>query len=117
MEIASLRTRLEKAKDYKAEQVRSEPPAEFKPITNLKLSVCLNVVCLCVRIWKDELRARRNQESANREWRRKERELAAKKAHEEAMLKAAYLEQVRCKEHLLSIEAGREKAEFERVLK
>lgn len=72
-------------------------------------------VCLCV--WKDELRARRNQEITDREWRKKEKELGAKKAQEEAMLRAARLEQVHCKEHFLSIEAGREKAEFERVLK
>ncbi|KAG7223041.1 hypothetical protein INR49_015930 [Caranx melampygus] len=85
LEIARLRARQEKAKDYKAEQ--------------------------------DELRARRNQESMDREWRKKEKELAIKKAQEEAMLRAARLEQVQCKEHFLSIEAGREKAEFERVLK
>ncbi|XP_050921310.1 cilia- and flagella-associated protein 45 [Lates calcarifer] len=85
LEIARLRARQEKAKDYKAEQ--------------------------------DELRARRNREAADREWRRKEKELAEKKVQEEAMLRAARLEQVRCKEHFLSIEAGREKAEFERVLK
>ncbi|XP_035536475.1 cilia- and flagella-associated protein 45 [Morone saxatilis] len=85
LEIARLRARQEKAKDYKAEQ--------------------------------DELRAQRNQESINREWRRKEKELASKKGQEEAMLRAARLEQVQCKEHFLSIEAGREKAEFERVLK
>lgn len=66
---------------------------------------------------KDELRARRHQESVDREWRRKEKELAAKKVQEEAKLREARLEQVRCKEHFLSIEAGREKAEFERVLK
>lgn len=53
----------------------------------------------------------------DREWRRKEKELAFKKAQEEVMLRAARLEQVQCKEHFLSIEAGREKAEFERVLK
>lgn len=74
-------------------------------------------VCLCVCIWKDELRARRNQEITDREWRRKEKELGAKKAQEEGMLRAARVEQVHCKEHFLSIEAGREKAEFERVLK
>lgn len=73
-------------------------------------------MCACL-FWKDELRARRNQEIADREWRRKEKEMAAKKAREEAMLKAARLEQLRCKEHCLSIEAGRERAEFERVLK
>ncbi|KAM7399561.1 hypothetical protein PAMP_018826 [Pampus punctatissimus] len=85
LEIARLRARLHKAKDYKADQ--------------------------------DELRARRNQEIADREWRRKEKELAAKKAQEQAKLKAARVEQLLCKEHFLSIEAGREKAEFERVLK
>lgn len=53
----------------------------------------------------------------DREWRRKEKELAAKKVQEESKLREARLEQVRCKEHFLSIEAGREKAEFERVLK
>ena len=40
-----------------------------------------------------------------------------KKAQEEEMLMAARTEQVRCKEHFPSIEAGREKAEFERVLR
>lgn len=53
----------------------------------------------------------------DREWRRKEKELAAKKAEEEAKLRAARLEQVRRKEHFLSMEAGREKADFERVLR
>ncbi|KAM9853491.1 LOW QUALITY PROTEIN: cilia- and flagella-associated protein 45-like [Aulostomus maculatus] len=66
---------------------------------------------------QDDLRARRNQEIADREWRRKEKVQALKKAEEEATLRAARLEQVHCKERLLSIEAGREKAEFERVLK
>ena len=43
--------------------------------------------------------------------------MATKKVEDEAMLKAARLQQVRCKERFLSMEAGREKAEFERVLK
>lgn len=72
---------------------------------------------MSARMSKDEHRARRHQESVDREWRRKEKELAAKKVEEETKLKAARLEQVRCKEHLLSIEAGREKAAFERILK
>lgn len=66
---------------------------------------------------QDELRARRNQEAAEREWRRKEKEQLKKKVEEEERLKAARLEQVTHKEHLLSIEAGRERAEFERVLR
>lgn len=72
-------------------------------------------MCLCY--WKDEIRLRRNQEVADREWRKKEKELAAKKAQEEAMLKVARLEQVHCKEHFMSIEAAREKAEVERMLR
>lgn len=68
-------------------------------------------------IWKDELRAKRNQDILDREWRRKEKEKAAKKAQDEAMLMAARSEQALSKEHCLSVEAGREKAEFERVLR
>uniref|UniRef100_A0AAY5KAY7 Cilia- and flagella-associated protein 45 n=1 Tax=Esox lucius TaxID=8010 RepID=A0AAY5KAY7_ESOLU len=66
---------------------------------------------------KDELRARRNQEAAERDWRKKEKEQLKKKAEVEERLKAARLQQVTHKEHLLSIEAGRERAEFERVLR
>ncbi|KAK5868373.1 hypothetical protein PBY51_009398 [Eleginops maclovinus] len=84
LEIARLRARQQKAKDYKAEQ--------------------------------DALRARRNQEFLDRDWRRKQKVLAVKNALEAEKLMAARNEQVRCKEHFLSIEAGREKAEFERVL-
>ncbi|XP_034556857.1 cilia- and flagella-associated protein 45 isoform X2 [Notolabrus celidotus] len=65
---------------------------------------------------QDEIRIRRNQEATDREWRRKEKELAAKKAQEEAMLKVARFEQVQCKEHFLSVEAAREKAELEQML-
>uniref|UniRef100_A0A674E187 Cilia- and flagella-associated protein 45 n=1 Tax=Salmo trutta TaxID=8032 RepID=A0A674E187_SALTR len=66
---------------------------------------------------QDELRARRNQEGAERDWRRKEKEQLKKKVDVEERLKAARLEQVTHKEHLLSIEAGRERAEFERALR
>ncbi|XP_072309516.1 cilia- and flagella-associated protein 45 [Eucyclogobius newberryi] len=66
---------------------------------------------------QDEQRARRNQEQIDREWRRKEKEMVEKKAQDQAMLKAARAEQIQSKEHLLSMEAGREKVEFERVLK
>ncbi len=66
---------------------------------------------------QDEIRARRNQEAAAREWRRKETQLNLRKLEVEEKLKAARLEQVTHKEHLLSIVAGRERAEFERVLR
>lgn len=47
----------------------------------------------------------------------KQRELAAKKAREEADLKAARLEQIKNKEHNLSMEQRREEAALERILK
>lgn len=47
----------------------------------------------------------------------KEKELAAKRMQNEAMLKAARLEQVQNKKHRLFMEAERNKAENERVLK
>ncbi|XP_076591735.1 cilia- and flagella-associated protein 45 [Chaetodon auriga] len=108
-----IRNKMEREAEYEAEQRRIKKEKELE-IASLRTRL---EKAKDYKAEQDELRARRNQESANREWRRKEKELAAKKAQEQAMLKAAYLEQVRCKDHLLSIEAGREKAEFERVLK
>lgn len=67
--------------------------------------------------YEDEIRARRNQEAATREWRKKEKEEIKRKQEEDERLNAARLEQVTHKEHLLSIEAARERAEFERVLR
>ncbi|KAM3616462.1 uncharacterized protein V6R79_018424 [Siganus canaliculatus] len=108
-----MKKKLEREAEFKAEQEQIKKDKELE----------------IARLWaqqkrakdylaeQDELRARRHQESIAREWRRKEKELAEKKAQEKAMLREARLEQVRCKEHLLSMEAGREKAEFERVLK
>uniref|UniRef100_A0A3B4UTP0 Cilia- and flagella-associated protein 45 n=1 Tax=Seriola dumerili TaxID=41447 RepID=A0A3B4UTP0_SERDU len=66
---------------------------------------------------QNERHARRIQEISDREWRREQKELALKKAQEEAMLRAARMEQVHCKERFLSMEAGRERADFNRVLK
>ncbi|KAL4647265.1 cilia- and flagella-associated protein 45-like isoform X1 [Arapaima gigas] len=66
---------------------------------------------------QDELRARRNQEAAEREWRRKEKEKAQKHFEEVEKLKSVWMEQVSHKEHLLSIEAARNRAAFERVLR
>ncbi|CAL8349699.1 unnamed protein product [Lota lota] len=66
---------------------------------------------------QDELRARRNREATEREWRKKQKEQAEKKLVEDAKLKRARLEQVVHKERLLAVEAGRERAEFERVLR
>ncbi|XP_017901848.1 PREDICTED: cilia- and flagella-associated protein 45 isoform X3 [Capra hircus] len=66
---------------------------------------------------KDALRAKRNQEFADREWRRKEKENAQKKLETEAMLRKSRLEQVAFKEHTLAVQVQRDRDEFERILR
>jgi len=65
---------------------------------------------------KNALRARRNQEEAEREWRRKEKEEAMKKAYMEKSLRDARQTQVENKGHFHAVQAARDRAEFERVL-
>ncbi|KAL8184373.1 UNVERIFIED_CONTAM: hypothetical protein K2H54_015392 [Gekko kuhli] len=66
---------------------------------------------------QDALRAKRNQEAAEREWRRKEKDAAQKKVQTEAMLKQSRLEQVAKKEHDLAVQVQRDRAEFERIVR
>lgn len=70
-------------------------------------------MCIC----KEELRVQRSKEIIDREWRRKQKELAVKKAQDDEKLKTARVEQLRCKQHFQSIKADQEKADYERVLK
>ncbi|XP_044057555.1 cilia- and flagella-associated protein 45 [Siniperca chuatsi] len=107
------RNKLEREAEYEAEQRRIKKEKELE-IARLRAQ---QEKAKDYKAEQDELRAQRNKEIADREWRKKEKELASKKVQEEAMLRAARLKQVHCKENFLLIEAGREKAEFERVLK
>ncbi|KAK2186709.1 hypothetical protein NP493_193g02032 [Ridgeia piscesae] len=66
---------------------------------------------------RDALRAKRAQEEAERQWRRKEAEEAKKKAETVEMLKNARSKQQMQKEHFLSVQAQRERSDFERVLR
>ncbi|XP_059504202.1 cilia- and flagella-associated protein 45 isoform X3 [Stegostoma tigrinum] len=66
---------------------------------------------------QDALRAKRSQEAAEREWRRKELEDERKKAEVTAVLKKSRSDQIRHKEHFLAVQATKERQEFERVLK
>ena len=66
---------------------------------------------------RDTLRAKRAQEQAEREWRKKEAGEMRKKAETEDMLKAARSQQMEQKEHFLAVQAQRERADFERVLR
>lgn len=66
---------------------------------------------------RDALRAKRAQEQTEREWRRKEKEEARKKQELEDSLKQAREVQLKQKEHFLAVQAQRDRAEFERVLR
>lgn len=105
--------KLEQAAEYEAEQIRIKKEKE-KEVARLR---ALEERDRDHKAERDEIRARRNQEAAEREWRKKEKEEMKRKQEEEERLKAARLEQVTHKEHLLSIVAARERAEFERVLR
>ena len=66
---------------------------------------------------RDALRAKRAQEEAERQWRRKEADEAQKKSVTVEMLKNARSKQQTQKEHFLSVQAQRERSDFERVLR
>ncbi|TGZ70913.1 hypothetical protein CRM22_002923 [Opisthorchis felineus] len=66
---------------------------------------------------RDALRAKRAAEAREREWRRKEKADALKKKETEDELKKARIAQAEERRRLLAIEAGRERMEFERILK
>lgn len=66
---------------------------------------------------RDGLRAKRAQEQNEREWRKKEAEEARRKTEMEAMLIEARTQQMKQKEHFLAVQAQRERADFERVLR
>lgn len=66
---------------------------------------------------RDALRARRAQEQAEWEWRMKEAEEARRQAETEAMLIAAREQQMAQKQHFLAVQAQRERADFERVIR
>ncbi|XP_012705604.2 cilia- and flagella-associated protein 45 [Fundulus heteroclitus] len=108
-----LQKKLEREAEYEAEQKRIKKEKELE-IAQLRAQ---QERAKDLMAEQDEVRARRNQELADRQWRMKQRELAAEKARVEATLKAARLEQIKNKEHCLCLEANREKRVLERVLK
>ncbi|XP_034567070.1 cilia- and flagella-associated protein 45-like [Notolabrus celidotus] len=65
---------------------------------------------------QDEVYARIVKEMKDREWRRKEKELAEKKAQAKAMMRSAQLEHQRSKEQQMLIEVGRQRMEFDKVM-
>lgn len=60
---------------------------------------------------------RKLQENDDREWKKQQRELARGKVDAELRVRAARIEQIHCKGLIQSAEAGRQKAEFDKILK
>merc|ERR1711970_650685 len=65
---------------------------------------------------QDALRAKRNQEATEREWRRKGREEQLRREENEARMKAAREKQIKQKEHFQAVQADRERQVFNRIL-
>ncbi|XP_071656547.1 cilia- and flagella-associated protein 45 isoform X1 [Patagioenas fasciata] len=66
---------------------------------------------------QDALRAKRSQEAAEREWRRKEKEAAQRRAETNRLLKQSRLEQIAQREHSMAVQVQQDRDEFERILR
>ncbi|XP_021506252.1 cilia- and flagella-associated protein 45 [Meriones unguiculatus] len=99
--------------EFEAEQERIRREKE-KEIARLR---ALQEKAQDYRAEQDALRAKRNQEVADREWRLKEKEKAQKKMEIEEKLRKSRLEQVAFKEHTLAVQVQRDRDEFERILR
>uniref|UniRef100_A0A2K6G3N8 Cilia- and flagella-associated protein 45 n=1 Tax=Propithecus coquereli TaxID=379532 RepID=A0A2K6G3N8_PROCO len=104
--------RIAREAEFEAEQERIRREKE-KEITRLR---AMQEKAQDYQAEQDALRAKRNQEVADREWRRKEKENAQKKMETEAKLQKSRLEQVAFKEHTLAVQVQRDRDEFERIL-
>ncbi|XP_059136699.1 cilia- and flagella-associated protein 45 isoform X1 [Peromyscus eremicus] len=99
--------------EFEAEQERIRREKE-KEIARLR---AMQEKAQDYRAEQDALRAKRNQEVADREWRRKEKENAQKKMETEEKLRKSRLDQVAFKEHTLAVQVQRDRDEFERILR
>ncbi|XP_064899096.1 cilia- and flagella-associated protein 45 isoform X3 [Columba livia] len=66
---------------------------------------------------QDALRAKRSQEAAEREWRRKEKEAAQRRAETNRLLKQSRMEQIAQREHSMAVQVQQDRDEFERILR
>ncbi|XP_015104580.3 cilia- and flagella-associated protein 45 [Vicugna pacos] len=107
------RKKMAREAEFEAEQERTRREKE-KEIARLR---ALQEKARDYQAEQDALRAKRNQEVADREWRRKEKENAQKKLETEAELRKSRLEQVAFKEHALAVQVQRDRDEFERILR
>lgn len=70
-----------------------------------------------VPLRQDALRAKRSQEAAEREWRRKEKEAAQRRAETNRLLKQSRMEQIAQREHSMAVQVQQDRDEFERILR
>ncbi|XP_014327701.1 cilia- and flagella-associated protein 45-like [Xiphophorus maculatus] len=108
-----LKQKMEREEEFEAEQERIKREKE-KEITRLR---ALQQRAKDYKAEQDAIRAKRSQDISDRKWRMQQKQLAEKKARDEANLKASRLAQVKNKEYCMMLEANREKADMERVLK
>nr|XP_033778969.1 cilia- and flagella-associated protein 45 [Geotrypetes seraphini] len=69
------------------------------------------------RAEQDALRAKRSQEAMERMWRKKEKEEAEKKTNTNMVLNQSRRKQIAHKEHMMAVEAQRDRAQFYKLLK
>ncbi|XP_044128937.1 cilia- and flagella-associated protein 45-like [Bufo gargarizans] len=105
--------KLAREAEYEAEQEKIKKEKE-KEVARLR---ALQERARDHRAEQDTLRAKRNQEAMERAWRQKEKEEALKQTEMNTTLKKTRLEQVAQKEHFLAVQAQRDRAEFDRVLR
>ncbi|XP_018087585.1 cilia and flagella associated protein 45 S homeolog isoform X1 [Xenopus laevis] len=107
------KNKMEREAEYEAEQQRIKKEKELE-VARLR---ALQERARDYRAEQDALRAKRNQEAMERSWRQKEKEIAQKQAEVNSMMKQTRMEQISQKEHCLAVQAQRDRAEFNRVLR
>merc|ERR1711892_1582741 len=106
------RLKTEREAAYEAEQEKSRKAKEYE-IQRLR---SLQERAQDHQAERDALRAKRNQEQTEREWRRKEKGEANKQAAIAEEMRKARQDQIQHKLHFQAIQAQRERQEFERIL-
>uniref|UniRef100_A0A8B9E3Q1 Cilia- and flagella-associated protein 45 n=1 Tax=Anser cygnoides TaxID=8845 RepID=A0A8B9E3Q1_ANSCY len=107
------RQKMEREAEFEAEQERIRREKE-KEMARLR---AMQERALDHQAERDALRAKRSQEAAEREWRRKEKEAARRKAELEEQLKRSRLEQIAAREHRMAVQVQQDRDEFERILR
>ncbi|XP_053906653.1 cilia- and flagella-associated protein 45 isoform X1 [Cuculus canorus] len=107
------RRKMEREAAYEAEQERIHREKE-KEIAHLR---AMQEKARDHQAEQDALRAKRSQEAAERQWRRKEKEVARKKAEMVEKLNRSHLEQIAQREHCMAVQVQQDRDDFQRILR